>query len=92
MPHQSDALEARGCYQVESTTVLPALPSRHDRLSNRWGLLLYNYKKRWCCDIAGLSIGARERAPYAGERAPVGNPCSCRRRFIAGLIVPLVSQ
>ena len=33
IPHQSDALEARGCYQVESTTVLPPLPSRHDRLS-----------------------------------------------------------
>ena len=63
MPHRPDTLEARECYRVESTTVLPALPSRHDRLSNRWGLLLQNHKRRWCCcNIAGLSIGARERA------------------------------
>ncbi len=65
MPHQSDALEAQGCYQVESTTVLPVLPSRHDCLSNRWS---YSSTKPKPLYIAGLSLSARKRLRWKAAR------------------------
>ena len=59
-------------------------------------MVLYNGRSRWVnlflvgpvflrdhIDSPGLSTCGRERASYAGERSPVGNPCSWRGRCFA---------